>query len=144
MIFGINTTSDISKLLYVISPAVSAQYLHLCTGRCLKWYHCSHFSSVSHASYIVGSQTIFYFASGLASIQQICVYCLCFLVKESKSKWKLTSGSDGRNERFHQGRVVRSWGKITLGESEIWTQIWEIKKQIKFNSLCLQFDNWIH
>ena len=66
------------------------QYLRLRSGRCLKWYQCSHFTAVSHASYIVGSQTLF-LASGLSSFQQICVNCLCFLVKESKSKLKLTS-----------------------------------------------------
>ena len=42
-----------------------------------------------------------------------------------------------------QGRVVRSCVKITQGLCEIWTRIWELKKQIPFNSLCLQFDDWI-
>ena len=42
-----------------------------------------------------------------------------------------------------QGRVVRSWVKITQGYCEICTQIWGFKKQIQFNSLRLQFDDWI-
>ena len=37
----------------------------------------------------------------------------------------------------HLGRVVQSWVKITQGYCKIWTQTWE------FNSLCLQFDDWI-
>ena len=42
-----------------------------------------------------------------------------------------------------QGLVVRNWVKIIQGKCEIWTQLWELKKQIQFNSLCLQFDDWI-
>ena len=32
-----------------------------------------------------------------------------------------------------QGRVFRSWVKITQAVCEIWTQIWEIKKRSKFS-----------
>ena len=35
-----------------------------------------------------------------------------------------------------QVKVVQSWVKITQDYFEIWTQIWELKKQIQFNSLC--------
>ena len=40
-----------------------------------------------------------------------------------------------------QGRVVQSWVKIT--QFEIWIQIWKLKAQIQFNSICQQFDNWL-
>ena len=39
-----------------------------------------------------------------------------------------------------QGRVVRSWVKVTHVYCEIWSRIW-LQKQIQFNSLCLQFDD---
>ena len=97
LFYSVNRT--VSKLAYY-NFKTTAQYLHLCSGRCLKWYHCGQFSAVSNASYIVGSQIISFF-SGLASIQRNCVDCLCFLVKESKTKWKLRSGSDGLNGRIH-------------------------------------------
>ena len=35
-------------------------------------------------------------------------------------------------DNLQLGRVVRSWVKITQGQCENWTQIWEPKKQIQF------------
>ena len=56
-------------------------------------------------------------------------------------RWTCNSEAPSSNAAL--GRVVRSCLKITQGLCKIWTQIWEFKKQIQLNSLCLQFDDWI-
>ena len=43
----------------------------------------------------------------------------------------------------NQGRLVQSWINITQGLCKFWTQIWQLKKPIQLNSLCIQFDDWM-
>ena len=44
-----------------------------------------------------------------------------------------------RNQKL--GRVVQNQVNITQDKYKIWIQIWKPKKQIQFNSFCLQFDD---
>ena len=47
-----------------------------------------------------------------------------------------------KDETKLQGRVVQSWVKITQSYRKIWIQIWKLKKHFRFNSFCLQVDDW--
>ena len=100
MIFGINTTSDISKLLYVISHAARRMTFETIILKYHEWYLCQ----ISHTNYAIIN---FVYTT-------TCKRFVIFMCRNFKLSWNTTalSQSDCRNFLHSSIKGVITKGKI--------------------------------